>query len=35
VVGPQGVHRAEPPILRDVLRPAREKETKLRSPDEI
>jgi NADH-quinone oxidoreductase subunit B len=33
--GPQGVTRAPEPSLRDLNRPARRKETDLRSPDEV
>lgn len=35
VIGPQGVHKATPPSLRDKKRPARREVITLRSPDEI
>jgi NADH-quinone oxidoreductase subunit B len=35
VVGPQGVVRTVKPSLRDAMRPERQKQTDLRSPDEI
>jgi NADH-quinone oxidoreductase subunit B len=35
VVGPQGVYRPEPPILRDLKRPERQAQTVLRPPEEI
>jgi NADH-quinone oxidoreductase subunit B len=35
VVGPQGVVKAEKPSMRDAMRPVREKQTDLTSPDEI
>jgi len=35
VVGPQGVYRPEMPIRRDEMRPERQRETTLRSPDTI
>ena len=35
VVGPQGVVRTAKPSLRDLMRPERQKQTDLRSPDKI
>jgi NADH-quinone oxidoreductase subunit B len=35
VVGPQGVVRTVKPSMRDAMRPDREKQTELRSPDEV
>ena len=35
VVGPQGVIRTVKPSLRDTMRPKRQKQTDLRSPDEV
>jgi NADH-quinone oxidoreductase subunit B len=35
VVGPQGVARPEPPSMRDLKRPERQKATELRSPDAV
>jgi NADH-quinone oxidoreductase subunit B len=35
VVGPQGVVRTVKPSLRDAMRPERQQQTDLRSPDEI
>jgi NADH-quinone oxidoreductase subunit B len=34
-VGPQGVSRPEPPSMRDLRRPERQRATILRSPDEV
>lgn len=35
VIGPQGVERAPRPSFRDLKRPARQRETELRSPDTV
>jgi NADH-quinone oxidoreductase subunit B len=35
VVGPQGIIRTVKPSLRDTMRPERQKQTDLRSPDDV